>query len=148
MTREEVIEYMNTLYMALAVFPNQQISLGNVDEMKESVSMAIKALEQELCEDAISRQAVLEIQTKYAEHIGATKFWQMRDDIKALPSVTPQPKIGRWIADVDRWGDIVTTVNGYRCSECNAFNTDKDNFCPNCGAKMLEPQESEVRDAK
>ena len=47
MTREEAIEYLNTLYMALAVFPNQQISLGNVDEMKESVSMAIKALEQE-----------------------------------------------------------------------------------------------------
>lgn len=47
MTREEAIEYLNTLYMALAVFPNQQISLGNVDEMKESVSMAIQALEQE-----------------------------------------------------------------------------------------------------
>lgn len=47
MTREEAIEYLNTLYMALAVFPNQQISLGNVDEMKESISMAINALEQE-----------------------------------------------------------------------------------------------------
>lgn len=47
MTREKAIEYLNTLYMALAVFPNQQISLGNVGEMKESVSMAIKAVEQE-----------------------------------------------------------------------------------------------------
>ena len=47
MTNEEAIEYLNTLYMALAVFPNQQISLGNVDEMKESVSMAIQTLSQE-----------------------------------------------------------------------------------------------------
>lgn len=47
-------------------------------------------LEQEPCEDAISRQAVLGVQAKYAEHMGSTKFWQMRDDIKALPPVTPK----------------------------------------------------------
>ena len=47
MTNQEAIEYLNTLYMAFAVFPNQQISLGDVDKMKESVSIAIKALEQE-----------------------------------------------------------------------------------------------------
>lgn len=39
--------------MALAVFPNQQISLGNVDEMKESVSMAIQALSQEPTDEYI-----------------------------------------------------------------------------------------------
>ena len=44
MTNEEAISYLNTLYMALAVFPNQNISLGNVEELKESVSMAINAL--------------------------------------------------------------------------------------------------------
>lgn len=52
-------------------------------------------------------------------------------------------KTGHWIADVDKWGDVVTTINGYKCSECGMFNTDKDNYCPNCGAKMIEPQESE-----
>lgn len=51
-------------------------------------------------DDLISRQAVLEIQAKYAEHVGATKFWQMRDDIKALPSVTP--KQTRWIPVSER----------------------------------------------
>lgn len=45
-------------------------------------------------------------------------------------------KTGHWIADVDKWCDVVTTVNGYKCSECGKFNTDKDNYCPNCGAKM------------
>ena len=56
-----------------------------------------------------------------------------RNFIKAQPEVE---KKGKWIADVDRWGDVVTTVNGYICSECKVFNTDKDNFCPNCGARM------------
>lgn len=65
--------------------------------------------------------------------------------ISELPSVTPQePRKGHWIADVDRWGDLVTTVNGYRCDKCNTFNADKDNYCPNCGAKM----ESEVDNGK
>ena len=50
MTRDESIETLNTLYMAFAVFPNQQISLGNIDKMKESVSMALEALEQEPCD--------------------------------------------------------------------------------------------------
>lgn len=54
-----------------------------------------------------------------------------------------QPKTGHWIADVEKWGDVVTTVNGYRCDRCNTFNTDKDNYCPNCGAKMEVEDDNE-----
>lgn len=106
--------------------------------------------------DLISRQAVLDAldKSKYSntfceEHNidWSINLGMAHIVVNELKPVTPQPKIGRWIADVDRWGDIVTTVNGYRCSECNVFNTDKDNFCPNCGAKMVEPQESEDKDA-
>lgn len=43
---------------------------------------------------------------------------------------------GEWIKVYDKWGDIVTTVEGYKCSICDYFNTDNDNYCPNCGAKM------------
>lgn len=50
-------------------------------------------------------------------------------------------KNGQWIPSVDRWGDIVTTVDGYTCSDCGSFNTDKDNFCPNCGADMRGEEE-------
>ena len=57
---------------------------------KKTCKQILEALKPEPCDDCISRQAVLEIQVKYAEHIGATKYWQMRDDIRALPSVTPQ----------------------------------------------------------
>lgn len=58
----------------------------------------------------------------------------------AIDALKKQPKPGRWIANVDRWGDTLTTVNGYRCSECKAFNTYKDNYCPNCGAKMEDEE--------
>lgn len=84
------------------------------------------------CEDCISRQAVLDI-IEREEFKG-----DAISEIEKLPSVTLQPKTGHWIADVDRWGDIVTTVNGYRCDKCNTFNSDKDNYCPNCGARMEE----------
>lgn len=62
---------------------------------------------------------------------------------RVIKTLEQEPKEGHWIADVDRWGDIVTTVNGYRCDKCNTFNSDKDNYCPNCGCRMVEPQESE-----
>ena len=102
-----------------------------------AIETAIKALEQEPCEDTISRQAVFKIQAKYAEYIGATKFWQMSDDIKALPPVNPQePKTGHWIPS-----HIPESILD-ECSECGfscgAFTF---NYCPNCGAKMVETQE-------
>ena len=45
-------------------------------------------------------------------------------------------KKGKWIPQFDKWGDYVTTTEGYKCSECGEFDTMKDNFCPNCGADM------------
>ena len=52
--------------------------------------------------------------------------------IKALEQ---EPKTGHWIEDeneMEVW-----------CSECGEENDDCSKYCPNCGAKMVEPQESE-----
>lgn len=189
----------------------------------EEHKMILELLEQQFCEDAISRQAVLELMEDYNLSMG-----QVVKGIHALPPVTQQPsaentaskininenvkvkltdygknifyhqydelnktygkeiikprypkvdsdgytsfqlwcfmnlygsyiymgaqnviepleivfegaeKTAKWIEDVDRWGDIITAINGYKCSECNAFNADKDNYCPNCGCRMKE----------
>lgn len=71
----------------------------------------------------------------------------IQQKINELPSVTPQePRKGHWIipkGDVKPFGD-----DTIQCDMCGFF-TDVDcnyNFCPNCGAKMVEPQESEVED--
>lgn len=59
---------------------------------------------------------------------------------KMLHSFTPQPKIGHWVR-VDE--------NTLRCSACAVIHmiaqypSGKIGWCPNCGAKMIKPQESE-----
>ena len=61
--------------------------------------------------------------------------------INVLPSVTPQePRKGHW-NDIPKYTDIA-----WQCSECEHFTTMKHNYCPECGAKMVDPQE--VRNKK
>lgn len=112
-------------------------------------------LEKEPCKDAISREAVLEAVSKIGLCKCNTNEIEAVDEclrvVKALPPVTPQPKTGRWISfgtkgEID--GQIVRT---FICSECDAIsifrvtngNIVNGDLCPNCGAKMVEPQESE-----
>lgn len=85
-------------------------------------------------EDAISRQAVIDALNKTSGIRG--------DALKALydlPPVTPRPKTGHWIFDevLDRH---------YYCSECKSMGVDYWDYCPNCGAKMVEPQEGGVNE--
>lgn len=147
MTIEEAIEYLNTLYMALAVFPNQQISLGNIDEMKESVSMAIKALEQEpteplyrlitdsdnlmLLEDyKTGVRTVIEKRIVPCDDVVSrqavleiAKQHTLTNDylaIQELPPVRPQePKTGHWILKRTFPTKLYDEyLNEYKCSEC------------------------------
>ena len=65
--------------------------------------------------------------------------------INELPSVTPQPKTGHWEQYGNSWEDK------FKCSECGKEQPKIlcgeriighwSNFCPNCGARMVEPQE-------
>lgn len=109
------------------------------------VEEIIKALEQQPCDDAVSRKAVDEL-SKELVHTTRDKadflcnFWE---GLQKLPPVTPQQKYGKWISLENRFdlGDRV------KCSECGqVFVVGDDvsrNYCPNCGARMVEPQESE-----
>jgi len=66
---------------------------------KEALEIAIKALEErEPCEDAISRQTVMEhYSTGELAHCNHISRNNLLDFIEQLPPVTPQPKMGRWI---------------------------------------------------
>ena len=101
----------------------------------DALQNAIKALEQEPCGDCISRQAVINAIKNYASMLWEKYYEQFPEStilemIQELPSVTPQPKVGRWIYH-----------DGYipyknECSECGKrFGTDF-HYCPNCGADM------------
>lgn len=105
---------------------------------KEAKRWRAKALEQEPCEDAISRQAVIDQTYLWSkdEFLRVTNpFNYLRKRINDLPSVNPQePKVGRWV-------DNPVRKNLCNCSECNGLNNVYSAFCPNCGARMVEPRE-------
>ena len=91
--------------------------------------------EQKPCEDAIRRESVLDLcDSKDPDY----KVIHFKEDVECLPPVNPQPK-GHWISHYDE-GE---KVGWYECDHCHterAFNT---KFCPDCGYRMVEPQESE-----
>ena len=102
----------------------------------EEADEIIKALEQEPCEDAISRQVVLDL-------INADwKYDGLEEPVGSLPPVTLKLKTGYWIEHPHEAGPC-WEYSRYECSECHEWAEDDSDFCPYCGAKMVEPQEGE-----
>ena len=64
----------------------------------------------------------------------STEWWCVEDMIENAPTIEPQ-RTGRWESgtDLDREWCI--------CSECFHQQYDKTNYCPNCGARMKEPED-------
>lgn len=135
MTRKEAIGNLNMIRVAF--IDTVTVEQGRL--IDDTFIMAIKALKQEPCEDAISRQEALGCcRNEWEEEV------EMR--LKSLPPVNPQPKTGHWInVNEGKWN----TIPAYKCSACGA-NADlrdwsgESPFCPWCGAKMIEPQETET----
>ena len=126
MTREEAIKELS--YIA-----DEMPSMECAD-WKEAISVAIKALEQESCDDAISRQAVLDA-------IMANCIWEneynltssrIKKAVEDLPPVKQQePKTGHWIRITDNAGHLV-----WECDKCGWQQRYNTNFCPDCGIRM------------
>ena len=130
MTREEAL---NILHNASVYHP----------DYLDALDIAMKAIEQEPCEDAISRKEVFET---FGELLG---IWG-RKALMELPPVLPTRKNGKWVANHDESDDSHTID----CSCCNytlvrvvnrdytaeqALDCVKEmtkNYCPKCGAKM------------
>ena len=95
MTREEAKEKMFKQW--------QEFLENNIDYagISEAYKMAISALEQEPCDDAISRDAVIEAIASNDSTNGTVAVFtgkQVIAMINKLPSVRPQEqKIGQWI---------------------------------------------------
>ena len=54
--------------------------------------------------------------------------------------------ISKWLEQEPKTGHWIDTGSGQECSECGEIQHGYDNFryfCAYCGAKMVEPQESE-----
>ena len=102
------------------------------------------------CEDAISRQAAENITWDEPSYTDALNvLTEVRDKIRALPYVTPKQRTGKWIEKPEIKTSAPEYLMFYECSECGdeqcfcKLDIHKKHFCSNCGAKMVEPQESE-----
>lgn len=134
MTREEAINHLKTV-------AKSAIDSGYDSAVVDAVDMAREALEQEPCEDAVSREAVEDIVMWYDGQ------GEMLDEIQKLPSVQPKQKTEHWIEDTN--GTYTDNHDTWECSECGHAQillegTPKDNdynYCPNCGAKMAESED-------
>ena len=114
-----------------------------------ALDIAIQALSQEPCTDAVSRQAVCDALLDYWHDIqfvdvsGYDVYEDCEAVIDELPSVTQ--KSGKWISekvDGEDWkGCKRQYYQPISCSKCHSPNIYKTNYCPNCGEKM----ESEVQ---
>jgi predicted RNA-binding Zn-ribbon protein involved in translation (DUF1610 family) len=131
------------------------------EELKQILLNGIQ--KQQPCDDCISRKALInELKLGYFNKdlqegkndpcvIDAMIDWAIRTS-KRLPSVTPQPKMGKWIHREDfDYIDIDKVVHEhYICKDCGFIHdfidghTGQYNYCPQCGAKMAE-SEDEVR---
>ena len=110
----------------------------SIPEYQQAKAIAIEVLEQQPCEDAVSRQAVLDVMKKHwlSGTVAHSVIDEIRLGVKALPSVTPKEKTGHWIYKLEDW-------NKWTCSECG-FTKRTDvhirlgyNYCPNCGARVV-----------
>lgn len=87
----------------------------------------------EPCTDAVSREAVCIIVNDIRDCISVEGYCAILERLKKLPPVNPQ-NTGTWIH----------FAQSDDCSLCG-YSTGKygspSNYCPNCGARMIEPQE-------
>ena len=129
MTREENLHWLNE---EIRTWENECQSKHPI---KEALYAARKALEQEPCEDAVSRAEVLNLVRFNAFHV--------KSQIKAIenmPSVTPQKPIkGEWL----RMSDLSEQEDDrYKCSRCGNVIHYKDkmnlytfnSWCGRCGS--------------
>ena len=144
MTNDKAIKWLKTEASYI------EENVGNGKEMLEAYDMAIEALEQEPCEDCISRtellskidaerKHLLDLKMDGAEHI---VVHHARRIIEDMPPVTPQPKVGEWL-EKEIHSDKVGEWQSARCSVCDKYHTtpymyyfSNYKFCPNCGARM------------
>lgn len=49
------------------------------------------------------------------------------------------PKQGKWISDLPN--ELFANVNPWKCSACGKHQHFREDYCPNCGAKMRKGEE-------
>ncbi len=108
---------------------------GTQQEVCKFLANLMDVLEKQMQEpcDAVSREAAVNACLN-----GWNKdYKEIVADIRALPSVQPKQMTGRWSHDGSHW------KNRWICSECGYKLIDEQTrYCPNCGRKMEEVEDT------
>ena len=138
MTRKEAVKIIkNGRIVAELISANDEATSKYNLENIEALNMAVQALEQEPCEDCVSRGAIISMLSKVLrEGYHPYLDWeQVYDVINTSPSVYSKQKTGHWKNNGNGNGYIK-----WHCSECNMLvrNSSRPWYkhCPNCGARM------------
>ena len=122
MTREDAISIMNVIVHMLE--PQY-----DTDRIEDAVEIAIKALEQEPCEDVISREYLFKVLDDFCGHdrTAAITLDTLADLVYDIPSVKPQEpildKIRAEIEELIEWHDCpIEYDNGNDAWYCEACN--------------------------
>ena len=114
--------------------------IGNTFICYKALQIIDKYAEQE-CEDAVSIDVIIEwLKSKDIIKM-SNQEKNARKELQALFSVQPKHETGHWIIDKGSLDAFYGEV--CKCSECGVESIGESDYCPNCGAKMVEPQESE-----
>lgn len=92
-------------------------------------------------DDLISRKDVLH-ELGWCDY--GLKDWQklkLKTMVRDIPSA--ETKTGHWIMTHDYFTGAYESIYYVKCSICGEDSLEAGDYCPNCGAKMIEPQESE-----
>ena len=128
MTREEAIARIKNHKIAHKMNEPRAIYIS------EALDIAIEALEQQPCEDCISRKVVKEQMIKYgfkAPDMTVTEFVE-----DCLPSVTPKVSEDCVSREAVKKQFELPFWCRYGCSKCGGHGKGTFNYCPSCGAKM------------
>lgn len=139
MTRKERKKAIDALKISAPIIA---VTQEEFNDYIQTLNKVMDWLEQEPCDDCISRKAVEKIINKWLSHPDyelKDSIYDMTKKIHKLPSVRPQPKIGHWInayPDIEPNPMFMYAI----CSVCDFKQSVsiKLNYCPNCGAKMKE----------
>lgn len=92
--RDKVIKVMKRLH------DNDFLFKSTEEDIKYATELVIQTLEQESCEDAVSREFMYELGAKCIAARNENGVLVAIASIENLPSVTPQPKMGHWIENL------------------------------------------------
>ena len=137
MTREEA----KTVFLNRGYVEVDNGAYYSPDKWREACVVISEWLEQESCEDTISRQAVKDLFCRICmESNLCYRSKETCEDLKLfdkLPSVKPQERTGHWI----RFKEFENGYYHIKCSECGQYwsidgHAKIFKYCFNCGAKM------------